>query len=104
MPRAIADVIAEVFRAANPSLGASPVSIEIKTWFELPDMAPMGDINLGAGGSIVLAPGFDTDFGPRNLFTVTSAMARGSYQFGCRFLDPVTGRQKTLDLNPFEIQ
>jgi hypothetical protein len=98
-------VIADVFRAANPSLGASPMSIEVRTWFELPDMAPpMGDLNLGADGSIVLAPGFDTDFGPRNLFTVTSAMARGDYQFGCRFLDPVTGRQKTLDLNPFVIE
>ena len=81
------------------------MSIEVKTWFELPDMAPpMGDLNLGADGSVVLAPGFDTDFGPRDLFRVIPAMARGDYLFGCRFIDPVTGRQKTLDLNPFEIE
>ena len=61
-------------------------------------------INAGADGSIVLPPGFDHDFGPLALLPVTPGLPGGSWELNCRLLDPVTGEELALDVNPFEIE
>ena len=95
-------VTAQVLRLANP--GPNPVPVEWKLWLIIPDGTLVPIINLGADGSLVLPPGFDQDFGPVPLFPVTANTPLGTYELNCRLLDPVTGRQLALDLNPFVIQ
>lgn len=94
--------VAQVLRVANP--GAVAVQVEGKIWFEVPGMAPVSFINVGADGSVTLPPGSSTDIGPRTLFTVNSTFPRGAYGFHCRLLNPVTGELLAEDLNPFVIQ
>jgi hypothetical protein len=90
---------AAILRLAN--LGTTPLPVELKLWLEVPGLAPVPFANVGADGSVVLAPGFDTDFGPLALFLVTTGLPRGPYAFSCRFLSPVTGRLLSEDFNPF---
>ena len=97
-----ATVTAQVLRLANP--GAAPLPIELKIWFEVPGVAPITFANVGADGSVVLAAGFEQNFGPRALFPVTAAFPRGFYAFNCRILAPVTGEVLAEDLTPFAIQ
>lgn len=95
-------VIAQTLQVDNP--GASPVNVEYKLWFDAPGMPPASFLRGGADGSFTLAAGFSQNFGPMNLFIVTSSLPRGAYSFNCRFLDPVTGAIKAEDLNPFTVQ
>jgi hypothetical protein len=95
-------VTATTLRLANA--GTATVPIELKIWFEGPGFPPIPYANLGADGSVQLPPGFNQDFGPVQLFTVTPALPRGAYAFNCRFLDPVTGASSFLDENPFAIR
>ncbi|MBI3325436.1 MAG: hypothetical protein HYZ81_01860 [Nitrospinae bacterium] len=94
-------IAAQSLRWANA--GATPVPIEAKLWFEVPGFAPITFVNLGADGSVQLPAGFDHNFGPLSLATVTPAFPRGTYAFSCRILDPVTGQLLREDLNPFAI-
>lgn len=93
---------AQVLRIANPT--ASPLAIELKLWFDVPTGPPVSRLNIGANGGIVLAAGFEKNFGPLSLATVTEAFPRGAYGFNCRILHPVTGGLLVEDLNPFDIQ
>lgn len=95
-------VTAQVLRVTNG--GAVPVAIEFKFWFDPPGLPPHSFSRGGADGSFVLSPGFNQNVGPLNLLPVTAALPRGSYSFGCRFLNPVTGALITEDLNLFTIQ
>ena len=95
-------VTARVARLSNP--GPGPVAVEIKTWFENPGMSSTPDKNIGWDGTFVLSPGYDQDFGPMPLFTVTSDFTPGTYEYNCRLIDPVTGRPVTLDRNVYDIQ
>lgn len=95
-------VIAQVVRVTN--LTATRVEVEYKLWFDLPGGAPFGFLHGGEDGSFVLDVGFNHDFGPLALGTVTPALPRGTYAFNCRFLDPVTGKFLSEDLNPFDIR
>ncbi len=92
---------AQVFRLANP--GPDPLPVELKIWLGVPGIPPISVINAGADGSVILPAGFDQDFGPLDIFLAAGAPL-GSYEFSCRFLDPVTGELLAEDLNPFEIQ
>ena len=95
-------VTATTLRAANT--GTAAAQVEVKMWFEGPGISPVSFLNLGADGSLQLPPGFDTNLGPLQLFTVSPALPRGAYEFNCRFLQPVTGETTVLDENPFTIQ
>lgn len=95
-------VTAQVFRLSNSMAGS--VAMELKTWFEFPDANPTAHIRLGADGSIVPPAGFDIDLGPLALTTVTDGTPRGASAYNCRWLDPVTGESRSLDINSFEVQ
>lgn len=95
-------VTATVFRLANP--GTKAVSVELKNWLEGPGFEPLPLINEGADGSLVLPAGFDVNFGPLPLLTVTPAIPRGRYEWNCRMIDPVTGESRSSDTNLFDVQ
>lgn len=95
-------VVANVARLVNPSSG--PVKIELKTWFTGSNGSSTPHINVGSDGLIDLPAGHNQDYGPIPLFTVTAATPRGQHEFGCRLIDPVTGRQITIDRNFYTIQ
>ena len=90
-------------RFQNP--GATAVPAEIKIWVTLPPPdAPVMIFDVGADGSVVLIPGYDT--GIVQLippFTITAALARGSYGLNCLALDPVSSVIRAEDLNPFTL-
>lgn len=94
--------IVSSLRLANPS--AEATAVEFKTWIVRADGTTSSHVRIGADGSLVLPAGFDRDLGPAPLFTVTAPAARGTYGFGCRTLDPVTGETRTLDEAFFEVQ
>jgi hypothetical protein len=83
---------------------SDPTAVEWKSWLALSDAETVPIVNLGASGALVLPAGTDVDFGPVVLFTVTPGFPRGTYGFGCRLLDPVTGATRSLDENAFELQ
>jgi hypothetical protein len=77
---------------------------ETKVWLGVPTIAPIGIFNLGADGSFIVPASFNTDFGPLELLTATSALPRGNYEFSSRMIDPVTAKTISEDLNPFVLQ
>jgi hypothetical protein len=92
---------ASVMRLANPSDSAA--AVEWKVWLA----TPYGDypiVDVGAKGVLTLPAGFDYDFGPVPLFTVPPGTPAGTYGIHCRVLDPVTGKARHLDENPFLVQ
>lgn len=95
-------VIAQVLRFGNQDTAS--LAIELKLWFEVPGVAPISVLRVGADGSVVFPAGFNQNIGPTTFFTVMPATPRGIYAFSCRMVSPVTGAQLTQDLNPFEIQ
>ena len=95
-------VTADVFRLANSA--ANPVATEIKLWLVVPGIAPVSILNLGSYGGLVLPAGADIDLGPMPLFPVTTALPRGTYEFSCRMLDPMTGEFLALDRESFDIE
>ena len=94
-------VIADVLRTAN--LTAAAQAVELKVWLAVPGIPPIGTVNMGADGSFVLAAGQDVDLGPSPVGLVTPDLPRGSYEFNCRLLDPVTGSLLSEDINNFNI-
>lgn len=94
-------VILEVFGLANPGLDS--VAVEWKVWLRSV-LDSFSLINVGADGTFVLPPGFEQDFGPADLFLVTSEFSRGDYSLGCRMLDPVTGELLAERLVPFTVE
>ena len=95
-------VTAQVFRLANT--GHAARKVEIKTWVETPDGSSLPMVNKGADRSIILPPGYDQDHGPKDISAVTPDHVRGFYKYNCRILDPITGRELTLDKNRFEVK
>jgi hypothetical protein len=94
-------VIAQTLRLGNP--GEILLAVAIKMWLGVPGGPPIGVVNVGADGSVQMPAGFDQNFGPVPLFTVTPALPRGNYEFSCRLFHPVTFEQFAEDLNPFTI-
>lgn len=95
-------VIAQVVQVVNRT--TTPLAIEFKFWFEVPERGPMSYERGGADGKVVLPVGFNKDFGPVTLATVTSTLPRGDYTFNCRLLDPVSGELLTEDVQLFTLQ
>lgn len=90
-----------VFSVSNPLSGPAP--IEWKGFLEIPPYDPIGFINFGADGALVLPAGFVTDFGPIPLLVVDAGIPAGTYTLGCRVLDPVTGALINEDLHTFDV-
>jgi DNA-binding beta-propeller fold protein YncE len=97
-----ATVTVASWRLRNP--GPDPVAIEMKTWLGVPTAGAVSVVNAGATGSLTFPSGLDAELGPIDLFVVQASFPRGTYEFSCRLLDPITGQTKHEDLNPFEIQ
>jgi len=96
-------VIADVLRLANP--GGARVKTEIKFWMHKPDKPPKSVFNLGGFGGIKLPAGMDVDFGPIKLIRkITPNTPRGTYEFSCRLLDPITGELLWEDRNFFDVE
>jgi hypothetical protein len=95
-------ITASEFRLQN--LGTTPTVCELKVWLGVPGIAPISVLNLGADGSFTIPAGFNQNFGPLNLLTVSSGLPRGAYEFSSRVLNPVMGNILSEDLNPFVIQ
>jgi hypothetical protein len=94
-------VTANVYRFAN--LTTAPIATEMKFWLGVPGIPPISVANVGSDGSIELPAGLDSDFGPIPLIPVAAALPRGTYEYSCRFLDPVTGELLAEDRNFFDI-
>ncbi|MBI5443883.1 MAG: hypothetical protein HY900_22075 [Deltaproteobacteria bacterium] len=76
-----------------------PVSVHVETWKEQP---------VGANATFqeyngTFQGGMDQDFAPKTLFTVVSSTTVGSYRFGCRILDPVTGGLLAEDVVQYSV-
>jgi len=98
------DTLIAKVQVKNPGTVAVPAEIKVSASLPPPG-APVAIVNIGADGSLMLGPGFDT--GLVQLIpplTITSALPRGPYGLNCRILDPVTGELRAEDLNPFTIQ
>ncbi len=89
------------YRLVNP--GAATVAVELKAWLGIPGVDPISIDNRGADGLLQLPPGFDLESGPFDLFSVTPGLARGTYEFSSRLLDPTTGTQLSVRRNLFVI-
>lgn len=99
------DSISATIRLVNPA--SVPVAVELKSWLTLPDKLsnPSGEtfalINVGSDGSLELPPGFDQVIGPITLFTVVQGLPGGFYRWGCRLLNPATGKELNMDFLQF---
>jgi hypothetical protein len=94
-------VTASQLRVENPD-GAVPV--ELKMWLRLPDGREVQARNAGADGSVTIPAGGTQNFGPLAVMGVGSDIAPGLYEFGCRLLNPTTGRQLDEDSELFQIR
>jgi hypothetical protein len=92
----------DVFRIANTGSLSQPV--ELKVWLKTPGQPPIALLNVGGDGSVVLPVSFDENFGPVDLFIVTSGFTRGVYEVGCRLLEPITSELLAEDLNSFALR
>lgn len=92
-------ITANVFRLAN--LGPDPVTVDLKNWLIVPPDTAVSVFDLD---DLTLPAGFDSDFGPFPLFAADPGFPRGSWEYNCRLLDPITGAERSFDQNAFEIQ
>lgn len=89
------------WRLANRS--SATAEIELKAWLLVPQVSPIGLVNVGADRSLSLPPNFSHDFGRFPLFQVNAGFPVGTYGLDCRVLDPVTGATYMLDQTRFQI-
>lgn len=95
-------VIAQSVRVTNPS--ALPQQIHYRFWLDITGFPPVVFAQGGADGSVVLTPGFNSELGPISLFQVSEPLPRGTYAFGCRFVDTVRGNVLAESVQPFFVQ
>lgn len=95
-------VTVPVFRFTNPT--SAPVATEVKAWLGGPGGTLLSIINAGANGLVTLPAGLNTNLGPFNLFQVSPAIPRGTYEFGCRILNPITGAALSASVKSFVVQ
>lgn len=85
-----------VFRLTNST--AESQFYEWKLWLKAPGLPDFSLVNQGFDSSLSLPAGFDVDFaslvGPIDVFTVDNVLFfPGSYEIGCRLLNPITGEE-----------
>jgi hypothetical protein len=97
------DLTIEYLSVWNPY--DDPICVEWKLWIRPPELALVKLVNSGHDGSQCLPPGLDHVFGPIPLGPVTPDHPEGSWEIGCRMLDPYTGKALPVgtDLNSFQI-
>ncbi len=95
-------VTASVLRVENPR--PEPVPMELKIWLRFPDGLILPAKNIDADGSLVVPGATSREFGPQPLMGVNTDTAFGLHEFGCRLLDPLTGKLLSEDRDLFEIQ
>lgn len=95
-------VTATTLRLVNLSDVAVPVWL--KAQLVPPSGPPTPIVDRGADGSFKLQPRTDKNRGPRDLFTVGTDTARGTYSLECELLDPATQTQLALDTKTFTVQ
>ena len=93
-------VIASVLQVVNPA--STPVAAAYNLWIDIPGYEPFPFARGGSDGSVTFAAG-TANYGPLTLFTVSSGLPRGNYNFGCRLDDPVTGATQGQTVVPFTI-
>ena len=96
------DVTACILRVRNT--GSEAGKVEVKIWLASRNADPTAIMNFGADGSVTFPGNLDVPLAPLTLFTVRGNTVRGSYGFNARVLDPVTGAERSVDLNPFSVQ
>jgi hypothetical protein len=72
---------------------AADVPIELKVWLRLPNGNHLSAWNTGADGTLVFPAGRSKNFAPFDILGVGDDVATGDYEFGCRLLDPSSGRE-----------
>jgi hypothetical protein len=95
-------VTADVFRLESPS--AATLAMEVKVWWGTPGVAPASIINLGADGALVVPPGWEANLAPFPIHTVEAATPRGAFEFGCRLLEPSTGKLLSEDVRSYTVE
>lgn len=78
--------------------------LELKTWLQLPGAQVVSIVNAGADCSLILPGDADISLGPIPLFPVNGTTPVGIYELGCRLLDCRTGKERSVELAPFEVQ
>jgi hypothetical protein len=78
--------------------------INYRLWLDIPGFPPAVFMQGGADGSVVLNYGADLELGPISLFPVSEPLPRGTYAFGCRFVDTVRGNVLAENVQPFFLQ
>jgi hypothetical protein len=98
------DVItASTLKVTNPT--ASPVPFAYDLWFDIPGSKLLSFVRGGSDGSVISPPGTQDYSGMVVASSAqTSGAPVGSYNFGCRLLDPVTGGLQSEKIVPFSIQ
>jgi hypothetical protein len=76
---------------------------ELKTWLAFPGLLPIAYGNLNEDGMLTLAPGFNRDYGSKQLFQVSKEAPGGICEFNARLINPVTGDILSEDRNTFSI-
>jgi len=85
-------------RLAN--YGPAAVPLEWKLWMKFPGYGDYGLVDY----RFTIPKGYDQVLGPISFGQVTAAWPVGSYETGCRFLEPATGRMRAVGHAPFAIQ
>jgi len=78
-------------------------AVELKVWADLPDADPVNLLSIGGEGGVKLAADQVLAFPPGPLLTVDATTARGTWEFGCRVLDPATGATLDSDTDPVQV-
>ena len=92
-------IIADVARLANPT--SDPAIVDVRVWFKDPSS---GKELVLLDRGVNLPAGFDQDFGPRTVRTISADDPVGAFELNCRVQDTVSGETLHLDVNPFENQ
>ncbi len=84
--------------------GEETVAIELRIWFELADGRRVFVHDNGADGSVGIPAAANEEYGPLTILGVDFDTEHGLYKFGCRLLDPASGKELYESTAVFEIQ
>jgi len=78
--------------------------LKLRIWLKVPSVGEIDLVSIGGDGSFQVPANFDTNLGPLTLFTVSSSLPRGNWEWNSRVTDPTTSALLNEDFNPFVIQ
>ncbi len=82
------------------NLASEPTELEVGIWLDIPGAEPISVID----DVFRLASETTESMGPQSILTVTSDLPRGTYEVGCRVLDPVTKLLRYEAMVPLEVE